>query len=109
MSKRRPPPPTASRDRRHYPRLHGVGLVANIAGKLVKVMEISATGLTLERRFPVSADMMTFTLYPTDGKRLDLNHSMRATGIVVHDELDQGLRFHPASLALVKFVADHMP
>ena len=113
MSKRRPPPPTATsagRDRRHYPRLHGVGLVANIAGKLVKVVEVSATGLTLERRFPLSHAPITFTLYPSDGRHLDLNSGMLAAGIVVHEEDEQiGLRFQPASLALVKFVASHMP
>ncbi len=113
MTKRRPPPrpPTpASRDRRHYPRLLGVGLIANIAGNLVRVMEVSATGLTLERRFPLSREPMPFTLYPSDGRRLDLNNGMTAAGIVVHEEGEQvGLRFQPASLALVKFVASHMP
>ena len=114
MSKRHPtsPPPatSAGRERRHYPRLHGIGLMANIAGQMVRVVEVSATGLTLERRFPLSHAPMFLTLYPSDGRHLDLNGGMAAAGIVVHEEDELvGLRFQPATLALVKFVASHMP
>ena len=102
--------PPAHRDRRHYPRRPGIGLVANIAGQLVRVVEFSATGLTLERRFPVSHQPMAFTLYPVDGTRVDLNGGMRADGVVVHEDGERvGLRFQPARLALVQFVAAHMP
>ncbi len=120
MSKRRPSrtrtpsteaaAPPSARDRRHYPRLHGPGLVASIGGQLVKVVEFSATGLTLERGFPISREPMAFTLYPSDGQLVDLTGGMQADGVVVHEEAERvGLRFHPARLALVKFVAAHMP
>jgi hypothetical protein len=101
----------AHRERRHYPRLPEVPLMANIGGRLVRVLDISATGLTVEKLFPMAGDgPVPFTLYPCDGRRLDLNHGMPAAGAVVHDDGTQvGLRFEPASLRLVKFVAEHLP
>lgn len=109
MTAKRPVP--AHRDRRHYPRLPEVPLMANIAGRLVRVLDISATGVTLEKCFPMGGDgPLAFTLYPCHGKRLDLNSGMRAAGALVHeDEIQVGLRFEPASMKLVKFVAEHLP
>jgi len=106
-TKKSPPSPA---ERRRYPRLPAKGLIALIAGQLVDVLEVSATGITVAKRFTVGTTPITFTLYPCSGGRLDLNAGIRATGIVVHEEENLvGLRFEPATLALVKFVAAHMP
>jgi hypothetical protein len=98
---------SAASERRHYPRLHGVPLMANIAGRLVQVIDVSAKGVTLEKAFVPLPGVMTFTLYPFDGERLQLNKGVRATGVVSHSEADRiGIRFEPASLALVKLVVE---
>ena len=93
-------------ERRRYPRLPGKGLIANIAGRLVNVVDVSATGMTVERQFePSQSEPTSFVLYPCDGNRLDLNRGVKAKGIVVHlDETTVGLKFEPASLALVKLI-----
>ena len=124
MAKRRAKPPTpppvetpppapipdpAASDRRRYPRLGHVPLMANIAGMLVRVVNVSAKGMTVERRFPTNgSETLSFTLYPCEGRRLDLNKGVKGTGIVTHeDETLAGIRFEPATLALVKLVVSH--
>jgi len=104
-----PPPETiAASERRRYPRLGNIRLMANIGGKLVRVVNVSAKGMTVERTFPYGAEPLSFTLYPSDGRRLDLNKGVKGTGIVAHEEDDLvGIRFQPATLALVRLVVDH--
>ena len=106
-----PAPASASEtasDRRRYPRLGNIPLMANIGGKLVRVVNVSAKGMTVERSFPYGPEPLSFTLYPTDGRRLDLNKGVKGTGIVAQEEESLvGIRFQPATLALVKLVVDH--
>jgi len=95
----------AAPDRRRYPRLGNIPLMANIGGKLVRVVNVSAKGMTVERAFPYGAEPLSFTLYPLDGNRLDLNKGVKGVGIVGHEEDGAiGIRFAPATLALVKLV-----
>ena len=98
----------SEQERRRYPRFQGFGLMANIGGKLVRVVNVSAKGMTVERTFPYGTEPLSFTLYPSDGRRLDLNKGVKGTGIVAHEEdALVGIRFQPATLALVRLVVDH--
>ena len=100
--------PAEASDRRRYPRLGNIPLMANIGGKLVRVVNVSAKGMTVERTFPYGTEPLSFTLYPSDGRRLDLNKGVKGTGIVAHEEdALVGIRFQPATLALVRLVVDH--
>ena len=85
-------------------------MIANIAGRLVNVIDVSATGMTLERQFePASSGPTSFVLYPCEGTRLDLNRGVKAKGVVVHiDATTIGLKFEPASLALVKLIVSRI-
>ena len=94
-------------DRRRYPRFQGFGLMANIGGKLVRVTGVSAGGMKLEKGFNMAPDVMRFTLYPTDGGKVDINKGIGGTCCLVReDEVCVAMRFDPATYRLVKFVAD---
>ncbi len=100
-------PDDQGHERRRYPRFHGLHLMVNIGGKLVRVAEISAGGMTLEAGFKVSASTMRFTLYPTENGKVDINHGIGAVGRVVREEPQWvSLRFEPATYSLVKFIAE---
>jgi preprotein translocase subunit YajC len=84
-------------------------LVAIIAGQVGKVIDVSAGGIRLELRGPIGRDITSFALYPRSGDRVALNNGIHARGIVVHEEgTHVGLRFQPATLALARFLADHI-
>lgn len=103
-AKSAPRPPV--QDRRRFPRVH-VGLVANIGGRLVDVVDVSAKGMTLARAFDPVPGPMPFILYPAEGHRLDLNHGVRGHAVLTHQEPDRvGVRFDPPSMDLVKLVVD---
>jgi hypothetical protein len=94
-------------ERRQYPRFHGLHLMANIGGKLVRVAEISAGGMTLESGFTISASTMRFTLYPTESGKVDINHGVGGIARVVREDPQWvSLRFEPATYRLVKFIAE---
>lgn len=81
--------------------------MANIGGKLVRVAQISAGGMMLEAGFALGPGPMRFTLYPSGGGRLDINHGIGGTGLVVREgERFVALRFEPATYRLVKFIAE---
>ena len=94
-------------DRRRYPRFNGLQLMANIGGKLVKVAQISAGGMTLEAGFKVTEAPMRFTLYPAgDDGKLDINNGIGGLcRLVREDSRTVALRFDPATYRLVKFIA----
>lgn len=100
-------PDDQGHERRRYPRFHGLHLMANIGGKLVRVAEISAGGMTLEGGFKVTASTLRFTLYPSDNGKLDINHGIGGICAVVREDKDfVALRFEPATYRLVKFIAE---
>jgi hypothetical protein len=100
-------PDKQGHERRRYPRFHGLHLMANIGGKLVRVAEISAGGMTLEAGFKVTSSTLRFTLYPIDGGKVDINHGIGGTCTVVReDENFISMRFDPATYRLVKFIAE---
>ena len=95
------------RERRRYPRFQGHGLMANIGGKLVNVTGVSAGGMQLEKGFKLIPDSMRFTLYPTDGGKVDINNGIGGTCRLVREGDDFiAMRSDPATYRLVKFVAD---
>jgi hypothetical protein len=81
--------------------------MAIIGGQLVKVIDASATGLCVEKKFQNTHALMTLVLYPSDGVRLNLNKGVRGTGVIVR-ETDQlvGIKFDPPSLMLAKFISE---
>ncbi|ARJ68218.1 hypothetical protein WV31_17175 [Magnetospirillum sp. ME-1] len=100
-------PDDQGHERRRYPRFHGLHLMANIGGKLVRVAEISAGGMTLEAGFKATASTLRFTLYPSDNGKLDINHGIGGTCRVVREDAQfVALRFDPATYRLVKFIAE---
>lgn len=97
----------SARERRRYPRFRGSGLMANIGGKLVHVAGVSAGGMKLEKGFKLVPDSMRFTLYPSEGGKVDINNGIGGTCRLVREEADFiAMRFDPATYRLVKFVAD---
>jgi hypothetical protein len=100
-------PDRQGRERRRYPRFHGLRLMANIGGKLLRVAEISAGGMTLEAGFKANGEALRFTLYPSDNGKLDINHGIGGSCSVVRQDSGYvALRFEPATYRLVKFVAE---
>ncbi|CAA7616938.1 conserved hypothetical protein [Candidatus Terasakiella magnetica] len=94
-------------ERRRYPRFQGFGLMAIIGGKLVRVADISATGMELEAGFTIKPEPMRFTLYPNDGGKLDINRGIGGICTLVRqDNRIVALKFTPATYRLVKFVAE---
>lgn len=101
-------PDAQGHERRRYPRFNGLRLMANIGGKLVKVAQISAGGMTLEAGFAVTDAPMRFTLYPSrENGKLDINNGIGGTCMAVRDGSGWvALRFDPATYQLVKFIAE---
>ncbi|HIJ64198.1 MAG TPA: hypothetical protein HPQ04_16020 [Rhodospirillaceae bacterium] len=94
------------RERRRYPRYPNPDLVVNIAGKLVKVSDVSATGLSVENVDPPAEDL-TLVVYRCHGTKLDLNHALRLHAVVVrHTPQKIGFKIEPASLALTKLMVN---
>lgn len=99
-------PSSQGRERRRWPRFDGLPLLANIGGRLVRVMEISAGGMALEPGFKLDEGAMRFTLYPVRGGRVDLNRGFGGTARVVRRGRESvGVRFESGGYRLVKFVA----
>jgi hypothetical protein len=99
-------PDAQAAERRRYPRFNGLHLMANIGGKLVKVAQISAGGMTLEAGFTAATEPMRFILYPSDDGKLDINHGVGGIcRMVREDQRTVALRFDPATYRLVKFIA----
>ena len=97
----------SEQERRRYPRFQGFGLMANIGGKLVRVSGMSAGGMKLEKGFKLLPGPMRFTLYPSDGDKIDINNGIGGTCRLVREDDDViAMRFDPATYRLVKFVAD---
>jgi hypothetical protein len=100
-------PDDQGHERRRYPRFRGLHLMANIGGKLVRVAQISAGGMMLEAGFSPGSGPMRFTLYPSENGKLDINHGIGGSGLVVREtERLIALRFDPATYRLVKFIAE---
>ena len=99
-------PVSDGRERRRYPRHPNPDLVVNIGGKLIKVCDVSATGLSVENVEPPSEDL-TVVVYRCHDNKLDLNHALRLHGVVIrHGDRKIGIRIDPASLALTRLVVD---
>ena len=99
-------PVSAGRERRRYPRHPNPELVVNIGGKLVKVSDVSATGLSVDNIEPPGNEL-TLVVYRCHGTKLDLNHAVRLHAVVIrHTPRKIGFRIEPASLALTKLMVE---
>jgi hypothetical protein len=95
-------------DRRHHPRYAGPGLMANIGGRLVNVIDISVGGARLEKGFAMAKGPVSFVLIPRVGSKLILNEGVKVTGTVAHeDDQSVGIVFIAATYALSKLIVRH--
>ena len=95
-------------DRRQYARVKDVSLMANVAGALVDVLDISLNGVSLAigiDKIPAASASVEITLIPRKGRTLDVNHSLRVRGRVIRgDETSVAIAFERHTLALAKLV-----
>jgi len=95
-------------ERREQPRRPGDGLIARVGDKLVKVLDMSATGIRLERNFALGDGLMEFTLFRRTGTSLELNKSVKVTGkLARQDQHSVAFSFQNSSYALAKLVVWH--
>lgn len=95
-------------DRRMATRFDGRGLMANVGGVLVDVLDISIGGAKVARRIAPPTKVTVIVLYRRDGNRIDLNGAVSVTGSVVHaDAAAIHFRFETATFALSKLIVAH--
>lgn len=96
-------------DRRHYQRFEQHGLMARVGDKLLEVHDVSVGGIRLARLdLPVDADV-AMTLFPRDGRQLELSRATMARGEVVgHVGQWTRIRFAAMSYSLAKFLIQHL-
>lgn len=102
---------SAGRERRRYPRTANPPIVVQILGTISHVKDVSATGLQVEKTFalPTGAteEIIPMTVYRLTGDRLDVNHALRLTGVLVRDgDREVGIRLDPPTLALVRLIVE---
>jgi len=95
-------------ERRRATRFDGRGLIANLAGTLVDLHDISVGGARMDRKSSPADDNVTLVLYRREGSRINVNGSVRVTATIVHqDEGAVRVRFDSASFALSKLIVEH--
>ncbi len=96
-------------DRRRYNRLRETGLMANVAGRLVEVLDISLSGVRLPGEVGLTDGAIGFTLIPRHLQHLDVNNSLAVSGRVVRiDKRDGsiGIAFDRMGFHLAKMIID---
>ncbi len=98
-------------ERRQAPRVGGHRVIANVAGRLTALHDISEGGarITLAAPPPGGAlgETIVITLYPCNGNRVNVNASIRLAARVL--DADAGairVSFDDAPAALTRLVAD---
>ena len=96
-------------DRRHYQRFEQHGLMVRVGDKLLEVHDISVGGIRVSRLdLPLEAEA-AMTLFPRDGRQLELSRAMAVRGKVVgHVGQWTRLRFVSLSYTLAKFLIQHL-
>ncbi len=96
-------------DRRHYQRFERHGLMVRVADKLLEVHDISVGGICVARFDQAVGAEVAMTLFPRDGRQLELSKSMPARAEVVgHTGQWTRLRFSGMSYSLAKFLVQHL-
>lgn len=101
--------PHQPEDRRHYQRFEQHGLMVRVGQKLHEVHDVSVGGIRIDLvDAPVGADLV-LTLFPRDGRQLDVSQSMAARGQVVgHTGTCTRIQFVTMSFTLAKFLIQHL-
>lgn len=104
LSQHRSAPP----DRRQHNRFIGHGLVANVAGRLAEILDVSLTGVRLAGELPHHGGPLPLTIIPRHHKALALNSSIQTFARVVRTvDGDTHLRFERVTYSLVKLIVQH--
>lgn len=96
-------------DRRNYHRFDDHGLMARIGDKLLEVHDVSVGGIRVERLEAATGQQVGLTLFPRDGRQLELSNAMAVRAEVVgHVGQWTRLRFATMSFTLAKFLVQHL-
>jgi hypothetical protein len=96
-------------DRRHYQRFEQHGLMARVQDKLLEIHDVSIGGIRVQRVDMAVGAPLSLSLFPRDGRRLDLAQSMTIRGEVVgHTGEWTRIRFHAMTFTLAKFLIQHL-
>lgn len=96
-------------DRRHYHRFDRHGLIARIGTVLHEVHDVSVGGIRVDALdLPVGTEL-SITLFPRDGRQLEVAQSMTVHGQIVGQVKDATrIRFPTMSYTLAKFLIQHL-
>lgn len=96
-------------DRRHYQRFEQHGLMVRVGDKLLEVHDVSVGGIRVSRLDLPQGSEAAMTLFPRDGRQLELGRAMAVRGEVVgHVGQWTRLRFVSLSYTLAKFLIQHL-
>lgn len=96
-------------DRRQYHRFEDHGIMARIGDKLLEVHDVSVGGMRVGRIDAVIGAELSLTLFPREGRQLELSRAMTVRGEVVgHTGQWTRLRFVTVSYTLAKFLIQHL-
>lgn len=96
-------------DRRRYQRFEQHGLMARVGDKLLEVYDISVGGIRLSRLDQQSGTEVAMTLFPREGRQLELSRSIAVRGeIVGHTGEWTRIRFCAPTYSLAKFLIQHL-
>lgn len=96
-------------DRRQYHRFEEHGLMVRIGDKLLDVHDVSVGGIRVERMDVAVGAELGLTLFPREGRQLELARAMAVRAEVVgHAGQWTRLRFASMSFTLAKFLIQHL-
>lgn len=96
-------------DRRHYHRFEQHGLMARIGTVLHEVHDVSVGGIRVDALNLSVGTELSITLFPRDGRQLEVAQSMTVRGLVVgHVKGATRIRFPAMSYTLAKFLIQHL-
>lgn len=92
-------------ERRRHNRVQGEGLMANVNGKLVDVLDISFGGVRLAHGFSWEKPHISFQIIRRTNRTLHLNESLRVGGRIVEvTDTSVRIQFDRVMYALVKLI-----
>lgn len=101
--------PHEADDRRHYQRFQQHGLMVRIGDKLHEIHDVSVGGICIGAVDAAEGSALAMTLFPRDGRQLELARSIMAQGQVVgHTGPWTRIRFTRMSFTLAKFLIQHL-
>ncbi len=96
---------TGPADRRRHSRHEGSGLMANINGKLVDIIDLGFGGVRLMRDFSWDQPLLDFQIIRRTNRKLHLNEAVRVTGRVIGaTDTQVRIEFDRVAYALAKLI-----